>query len=131
MPVAGRPKGAQSPARGRAVLGRASAAGTRGLDPEQGSAPLESVGPLARELQVRSPSSAPLLGGLSPQEEQGWGGTSPRGGAFTPGPVVPRVEGASLPLGEYEDAHTRVSLACTPKCHRCVSMDLHQDPRHV
>lgn len=50
MPVASRPKGAPSPAQGRALLGRASAAGTQGCDTERGSPHLESVGPLTRNL---------------------------------------------------------------------------------
>lgn len=71
MPVAGRPKGAQSPAQSRAMVGRTSAAGAQGLDTEQVTPPGAS-GAIGQSPTGGSPSPAPHLAGLSHQEEQGW-----------------------------------------------------------
>lgn len=73
VPAASRPKGAQSPAQGRAMVGRTSAAGAQGLDTEQVTPP-GANGAIGQSPIGGSPSPAPHLGGLSHQEEQeqGW-----------------------------------------------------------
>lgn len=70
VPAAGRPKGAQSSAQGRATVGRTSATGAQGPDTEQVTPPGAS-GATGQSPTEGSPSPAPHLGELSHQEEQG------------------------------------------------------------